>query len=144
MTEQGVKPGRIVVVETVYHQQAGADPVSTESRYAAELTTDEQPFSRVLKVGEEPVKLDAWLTDSRLIHIAVLKSHHQRKPDAEERAARAAMMLEVSCGDREGGRAADWLVAPGESMRARPASLDSIRLRSQSGILKVAVTVFPA
>ncbi len=148
MIEQATKPGRIVVVETVYHQQQDAAPVSVVSRYSADLETDEQPYTRVFKLeaGGAWKKLETgWLSSSRCVSIAVQAIKRQAKPSKDQLALDEKKMLEISVAEREGGsRGADLLVAPSESTRFRPASLASVYLRCQEGPIRVSVTVFPS
>lgn len=83
------KPGinRIVVVENVYHQGSDGMPTThVYPRYTQFLTTDEQPYQRHTKVGEEWVRLDTgWLNECSLIVLENTEGLFQfRNPTKEE------------------------------------------------------------
>lgn len=55
-------PGRLVVVEQVYHQQSGQDPVCADSQFGRLLHSDEQVYQRILKINDQWVRLDTgWI-----------------------------------------------------------------------------------
>lgn len=83
------KPGinRIVVVENVYHQGSDGMPTThVYPRYTQFLTTDEQPYQRHTKIGEEWSRLDTgWLTECSLIVLENMEGLFQfRNPTKEE------------------------------------------------------------
>lgn len=161
-----VTTSRVVVVETVYHHQHGGGATPIESRYSRPLATDEQLYSRQMKVGGEWVSLDgSWLREASLV---VVRNERyflgpdgeilQTFPTTEQTVEADSRVVEVVCvGSRSRDRdmfsapvAADpgsvppWLVFPGESMRATPSDVSSIRLRCRSGVARVVVNVVPS
>lgn len=59
---------RLTVVEHVYHQAPGVEATTTDSAFARNLSTDEQPYSRTCKVGTEWQPLDCgWLKESSML-----------------------------------------------------------------------------
>src|SRR3990167_2766898 len=63
MQAKKTPPARIVVVENVYYQKTGEpNATATESRFSHWLVTDEQPYIRKIKVGEEWMPIDrGWI-----------------------------------------------------------------------------------
>jgi hypothetical protein len=88
----------ITVVEQVYHQLSGSQPRAIESRFSRELESDEQPYERHLKVGEESVPLDCgWIKEaSQLVIINEEGKGLQANPTDEERKGLACKILEIS------------------------------------------------
>lgn len=113
---------KILVVEQVYYQDDGCQPSSIEAGYARVIGGHEQPFTRVMRVGQEPVPLECgWLTTC-----SVLVIWNKGPSD-----------IEVSLG----GFVA--LLGPTESLRIRPESLNRILLRSRGDMCRVDVYMYP-
>lgn len=133
---------RITVVEQVYHQVSGDQPHLVESKFSRELESDEQPYERHLKVGEEPELLDCgWVKKaSQLLIINEEGRFLQTQPTEAEREELQLKVLEVYFGKLS---IDSWIVPPGESMRACPSSLVGVYLRSRSGILRLTLHALP-
>jgi len=134
-------PSRLVISETVYHQNHDADPTSADSCFSRTLASDEQPYSRRVVIGEAWQPLDCgWVEQASMLVLANQEGRFvQVIPTQAERDTMAAKIVEVGYGDM-----AAWLVRPGESFRAEPADLKAIRVRCRSGSAKCQLTVFPA
>jgi len=121
-------PNRITVVEMVYFQSPGENPLGVESRYSRKLTTDEQPCERRLKATENWQELDrGWVDQASLIVISNQETI-------------AGKILEVAYRDAYQDT---WLVLPGESMRASPSDASRLIVRSQSGTTRFTANLFP-
>lgn len=121
-------PSRLTVVEMVYFQLVGENPIGAESRYVRGLTTEEQPCERRLKATENWQHLDrGWLEQVSTLVIS------NREKVAEK-------VLEVAYCDAPHDC---WLVLPGESMRATPSDATRIMVRSQSGTTRFTAHLFP-
>lgn len=133
---------RITVVENVYHQlgnESPKQPVTT--RFYRWLETDEQVYTRKLKVGEQWQKLDTgWLEEVGLLIVANEAEKLQTIPSTQERELAAAKVLELSYGETAENA---WFVYPGESMRGVPAAPKDLRIRCRSGVTLCTITAFP-
>lgn len=142
---------RLTVVESVYHQPFGEDPVEIPSRFSRNLKTREQLYCRRLVATEKWEPLDCgWLGNA--VGMLVVSNNEgknqQVNPTNEEREVLAAKVLELFCsqGDRtmlSAARQAHWLVPPGESMRGCPAAAQKIHIRCQSGTAKFTLHLIP-
>lgn len=135
-------PSRVTVVEQVYHQILNGQPHLVESRFSRDLESDEQAYERRLKVGEAGVPLDCgWVTKaSQLLIINEEGRNLQVNPTDEERKKLSEKVLEVYYVQ---SLTSPWLVLPGESMRGCPSTLEGLRIRSQSGIIRFTLHVIP-
>lgn len=147
----GARPNSLIVVEQVYFQGAGGQPTSTESRFSRQLQTDEQPWHCQMTLTEKWVPLDCgWVVEAGML---VVKNEAGRGlqvyPDEEEKRAIVVSIVEVTAAaqvieaDMGLDYHAQWLVLPGESLRAQPADLRSIRLRCAAGTCRVSITIVP-
>lgn len=136
------RQARLVVVETVYHQPADAEPTAAESRFGRWLTTDEQPYVRRGRIGEEWQPLVAaeacWLDQSSMVVITNQEGGFHLQPTEQQQAEMDARVLEVG---REGSVL--LVVPPGESARFQPWDLTALRVRCRSGEAKYTVAIFP-
>lgn len=151
---------RIAVVETVYHQAAGEQPTSVESRFQRWLEGNEQPCVRRChdreNVATEDWKpLDAgWIRQAGMIVLTNDEGRFsQTIPTSQEHDEAIARVIEVGCypvGEWDMSPEtsivllACWLVLPGESLRAQPVNLKSLRVRCRKGTAKFTLCVFPA
>lgn len=131
---------RLTIVECVYHQPFGEQPTVVEHRYSRELESKEQVYERRVTIGENWQPLDTgWIERLGLLVIANHEGHGlQRAPSDDERAAIAARVVEVGLDGR-----AIWLVLPGESMRATPATLSGLQVRCQRGEARCTIHAYP-
>lgn len=144
----GMRPAkrrpRLSVVQMVYHQQPDGQPTVQEARYSRWLESDEQPYLRRMTVGEEWVALDVgWVEKAGML---VLRNEggppSPVKLTPEQKAEAAAKVIEV--GFTEGLTGQVWLIPPGESMAGVPRNAKELRVRCQSGEVKLSVCVLPA
>jgi hypothetical protein len=139
---------RLGVVETVYLQRPGGQPVSVESRFSRRLLSDEQPYLRQFKVGPEWTLLDrGWLTECSCLVLSNEEGRfHQVQPTPEERDAALRKVVEVGVCFNDDMRDLIYrfaVVRPLESGRFEPADLAAIRIRCLDGPAKVSLTLFP-
>lgn len=123
--------GRIVVVETVFHQPPDAGPSSTLSRFSRWLESDERPYVRGLRLGPawQPVE-QGWLD-------------------------RGGSMLVVANDETEAGRVIEvglWTgtealpfarLPPGEAVRLPVVDVGLLRLRASGAAVRCTQTLFP-
>lgn len=141
---------RLTVVESLYHQSFGEEPVRVDSRFSRELESDEQPYSRRLKATEGWQPLDCgWVKDPGMVCVTNEEGKHfQVNPTKEEKEALARKVLEILISpgqlNREsmGWESLGWLIPPGESFRGCPPS-HKIWIRSQSGVTRFSVFTIP-
>jgi hypothetical protein len=135
-----VLDAQLVVVETIYHAATGCEPTAAESRFARKLETDEQPYTRRITVTQEWQQVDTgWITEAGMLRLANKEGEGlQVQPTAEERAAMASKIVELSVDG-----SAPWLIFPGESFRGMPSELESLRVRCRSGEARCLITIFP-
>jgi len=119
---------RVTVVEHVYHQLPDEQPLEIEARFSRYLDSDEQLYTRRLKLSTEWELLDTgWVHKPSTI---VLRNEEgkftQVKPTDEERAEATKHVVEVRVGD-EGE--AQWYVPCGESFRGSPSRPVYVRSR---------------
>jgi hypothetical protein len=126
---------RLVVIEQVYFQSTGQQPVASECRFERGLASDDSPYPPprvVLNDGDSlllasPARA-GWLVDSEvgLFHVrndgpgTVLVCH------------------------ADGADTPLFRVRPGESFRAEPLDANKIVLRARGGPCTVKYTLFPA
>lgn len=130
---------RLVVVEQVHHQERGAQPTSLDTRYAVELSSEEQPYLRRLSVGEELSRMDfGWAREPALLVLRHERPARSVHPGAEESAADEARRVEVLVGDR-----AFAVVRPGCSLRLEPSAGAELNVRCTQGAAKCTLMVVP-
>lgn len=147
----GVRPltvGRLSVTGSVYFQPAdGGEPTADGEAWSRPLDTDEQPYRREQKVGEDWTELDCgWLDRAGYLRVA---NRGRRsiavQPTEYERADLATAVLEVGVAVPDGSAVvAVAVVVPGEDCRFAPADAGSVRLRCRRGVTRAAVAVYPA
>lgn len=124
-----VPQDRVVVVEQVYHQTEGRDPVMVESRFSKPIGSQEQPYKRIMKIGQEWRDVDmGWLRGEKIAVLHLLNESKDKR-----------CIVHVRGRDTE----TDWLLLPGESMRGVPAVGFVPQLVCREGTATVAVTVYP-
>lgn len=136
------------VVESVYHQGAGEEPTAVESRFFRLLQTDEDPYLRRTKVGEDwkAVSCD-WVDRPSVLTLSNEEGRGlQVQPTPEQAAATAAKVILVGV-EVEGVGVSLVLpfarIEPGESCRFCPADVGRLRLRSLSGEARYSLGAFP-
>lgn len=139
-TWDGPKPAirsRIVVVETLYHQPMdGSSPTSVDNRYGRMLETDEQPYTRLMKIDGIWRELDpGWLkaqVETGAVGMLLLRNEEKDKDAIVEVAFGTPPVVFSS-------------LPPGESLRLPCVqNLDKFRVRTRaSRPLKVTLHLLP-
>lgn len=134
---------RLTVVETVYHQTFGEQPVSVESRFERELQSDEQMYQRRKIATEEWQPLDlGWVEEVGCVVAQNTEGQFlQLIPTPEQRAENAKKILEVAYLPAAG---MVFYVPPGESLRLYPSHPKQLVIRCQAGTVKYTVNIIPA
>ncbi len=138
------------ILSTVYHRNPGENPITLETNMRHELVSDEQPYQRRCRVGEEWEPLDfGWLApkdgplDVGSIHIVNEEGKFlQKQPTPEQRAKTEAKILEI----RVTPDNCCWgyfLIAPGQPFYNYPTQPKDLQIRCQKGIARFTITVFP-
>lgn len=149
-------PARIVVVETINHQEAIAQPHSCSNRFSRECETHEEPYGRRFVVGEEWEPLDlGWLAKDGAGMIVLRNREGEYMPAIPTPEAKAELALKVVelCVVADCGIAQIWLpfavIRPGESCRFEPSAktgcnlYPGIHVRCKSGKASCGLTAFP-
>jgi hypothetical protein len=119
---------RLVVIERVYHQRPGQQPITTQSRFSRTLESSEQQYVREVTVTEEWTPIDTgWIKSAGMLHL----SNDERD---------AAKVVQVTV---QGSNIPAWLVIPGESLRGMPADAGRLMVRCQRGTARCTLTLIP-
>ena len=135
----------LTVTETIYHQSWGEGPTSVNSAFTRELSIQEQPYSRKIKIGETWQPLDlGWFSDRPndvgMIQLVNEEGHfEQTQPTDEERAEAAAKVIELNFLALTNS----WLILPRESFRGCPSLPGGVRIRCRSGVARATINVYP-
>lgn len=135
---------KLTVVDTVYYQCVGGEPVSVESKFSRELDSDEQIYQRHSKVGEDFIPLDCgWL--ERNVGMLLITNEEgknlQAHPTEEEAETLSRRVLEVRY--KGNGLAGGWLIPPGESFRGYPSNTENLVIRCQVGTAQFTINLIP-
>lgn len=149
---------RLTVVEKVYHQQVGEQPIQIERSFERKLATQDSAYTgkprRLVSSNWEPIDI-GWLSQGAGSFYLTNEEGKglQRKPTPEEEAAIADRVIEVCFTDSDGvptGTDADgkptgmsFLVPPGEAFRGTPSDVSRLRIRCRSEQAKYSIWVFP-
>ena len=143
-TEQS--PARLVIVSTIYHQLLNENAQPFSHKISKPLTTDEQVYTRRIKVTKMWRPLDiGWLTSLSLVYIT-----------NEEQQTNSSAVVELGIKTKRGYPLNDcppcptsifptpiFLIGPGGSFNASPCDCSSLYLRCQSDVAKVTINAFP-
>ncbi len=133
---------RLTVVETVYHQTATGEPDSIASSFFRELDSDEQPYRRKTKVGEEWTPLDlGWIKEAGMLVICNDEGKGLTKiptPEEKEELAKKVLLLGFAI---EGCHFGAFRILPGESFRGSPTT--NLYLLSCYGVTRFTVYAIP-
>jgi hypothetical protein len=166
--EQGdtrVKPpspvGRLAVVATVYHVPQDDEPVSVQYQFDRSVRSDEQTYTRRVKIGEQWTPLDhGWVEQAGMVVVSNDEGRFLKaNPTIEEKAETSLKIIEiavVAIMTSEKNRTMHspprlpdvtvpfGLVYPGETTHLTPLDVKTLRLRCRSGTARVSLTVIPA
>lgn len=145
--EPAVK-GRWGVIESLYFQSPGDDPLSVDHRFGGQVETDEQPYMRKKKVGENWEPLDCgWLQGTKMLLIENESPNYQKVPTDEERRRDKEKVVEVGLDmiEIKGSHCYKTFasIPPGQTARFLPADLASLGVRCQAGQTTYKVTLIP-
>ncbi len=146
--QQNVPP-RIVVVESVYHQQEPDPATMVESRFSRFLTSEDSPLVRRTTIGEEWAHLSCAgiETQGSMLVIQNLEGMVQaRIPSADEKEKLNSRVLCLGISLDDGSLdpfVVFATVAPGESIRLSPSNLKDYRIKCMSGKSRYALALFP-
>ena len=134
---------RIVVVESVYYQILGEEPLQLSSRFTRPLTTEEQFYQRRVVIDDKWSSIDkGWVKEVSLIHVSNETGTRLRtKPSEEENEDMARRVIELSFDNKV--RGGGMLVLPGESQKFFPAERCIPFIRCLHGSATCTITVFP-
>lgn len=134
-------PDRITVVEAVYFEGSGQEPISWHTNGSRLVTEPEQAYQRRIKVGPDWTTLDlGWIAAPGMILI-----RHERPrypvvlPSQEQRAEDEARMILVRSSPQEAG----WRVPVGESFRGSPVDPSQLEIRCDSGETFITFVILP-
>ena len=132
---------RIVVIENIYHQVTGEQPMCVESRYTKHLDTEEQVYQRRLVVDQKPRLLDlGWVEIPAMIHVQNEEGRNlQVVPTEEELEEIKLKDIILSYTDYWEG----FIIPPGESQKFIPTGTSSLIIRSNHDKAKCTITVYP-
>ncbi len=148
----GKNPGKLVVVESVYHVRPDAQPVGVESRYTRWLGCGDAPFVDEFHTSARWQQVQTGrIAEVGQLCVENLEGNDLTKvPTPAERAGIAARVVElfVAVGGVEPGGYCQGcaVVRPGESARFEPPPGATIhaRCRDANATARVRVTVIPA
>lgn len=142
-------PARLTVVESIYYQQSGQQPVQHDCQHYENVYSDEQPYLRNLKIGSDWQPIDhGWLTSWGLL----LVSNEEGKglltvPTLEEQEEINSRVLQlgIALDSTNDIKKVQLLstIPPGRSMRWYPENLLNLRLRCQHGKARCRISLFP-
>ena len=158
VTEAPKIQDRLTVVEKVYHQQHGEQPIQIERSFERMLQTQDAPYNGHPRrtISEEWTPLDfGWLEDGGVSVAYVINDEGKNlktMPTAEEKAAIAAKVLEIAnvvdLLDIDGTTKSTPVgmiitIPPGETRLLSLDNFDPIRVRCRSGVARVSIWLFP-
>lgn len=118
---------RVVIVETLYHALTGRPPTAHSKRFTRQLSSDEMPYCRELRVERDWVPLDlGWLKEPGFSMVQV----------SVDEETEVAIRLELA----ESEHMVRFAIIPkGESNRLTPPHGSQLFLRGKSGVEKFIV-----
>jgi hypothetical protein len=141
-TRRDLRNGTLTVVETVYHQQLGDQPLPVTTRFVRNLSSQEQPYVRKLTLGPEWVPLDTgWITEASYVIIANEGNGPITKnPTDEQIQEEANRLIDISFMGEDPHPC--MTIPSGESLRMCPVDLTMIKIRCLV-TARCRITVFP-
>lgn len=135
---------RVTVVEHVYHQQIGGDPVAIETSFSRLLESEEERYQRTLKTGEAWTKLDCGhVPEASVLTLKNLEGVFRSvNPTPEEEAEAAKRVIEVGLWIGELIEPLDE-VRPQEAIRRCPLDLSRLYVRCRCGTAKFRLMLIP-
>lgn len=154
--------GRVTVIDTIYHQLPGEQPVSIDSRFGYAVTSDERPYVRKFRLGEEWIPVDVGWVEK--ISMLVISNEgvgfRTKQPSSEDLHDEASKVVEVAVlvqlPEQKNRTMHDPPKPPpllpipiceipiGESMRMRPVDVGIFIIRCRQGTTRFVLNVIPA
>lgn len=153
--------GRITIVESVYHQLPGKNPVAKPTRHLCVCESAERPYERTITIGKDWVAIDlGWFKEGNAKPGLVQIFNDQKPPVPVMMGGRPPEKSKAVSGSGEGeqgppeaipdgvyisfdGQKPTLHLPPGESARFRPLKHDQIWLRSTNDSDDVTIIVYP-
>ena len=141
-------PARLVVVETISHQEMIAQPQQTRNKFIRKLETHEEPYQRKFVATEQWQILDfGWLASLGPGMVVLLNREGeaiQRVPTPEQLTESKARMIKVGLRPESGVPIVDFCrVRPGESCRFEPLEAITYFVRCAAGEAPCTVIAYP-
>lgn len=140
---------RLVVIEQLYYQGVGQQPISIDSRFIKTIESEEQPFTRLFTVSTEwtPVPI-GWLTYVSRICISNDEGKHLRHQlSTQDKVLLSKKILYIGtacylCGMPGVVHTFSYLL-PGEACQVQAFQVQDLRLKSETGEVPVTITALP-
>ena len=134
---------RIVVVENVYHQSPGRDPVGVDTSSSRFCDSDEQPFLRRTRIGDGWTPLETgWVVEPYLVCVRNDATAFRTNPTPGERTDAEKRVLELGAAPAGGSVQPFTAVRPGDSVRVYPVEGTRYFVRSRFGFTQVTINAF--
>jgi hypothetical protein len=149
-SRQIMKGNHITVVEAIYYTAEGQQPTAVETRFTRRVTSDEQVWTRRIKIGAEWVRLDTgWLDKPSLVVLSNEAGKGlQTYPSEGEKQNISGRIIEV--GQEVGTQGMPgWyivpfcLILPGEGHRLHPILPVALYARCRQGESLCILSAFP-
>lgn len=129
----------LTCVTTITHRHPAGNPTHIDCRFSELLQSDEHPYARPFKVGQEWKEIDtAWIEEASLLVVQNPKISYAMQPSQEQKEFDDQRILELAYPDSP-----PWLIRPGRIFIAEPSDLAGLRIRSQQGTAEVMLTAIP-
>lgn len=127
------RTARVVVVDNVVYQNGEDKAITVPVRFAYPLKTEEQPYSRKMKIGKEWKPMEkGWIEKCSMM---VLENREKQAGIGED-----AKVIEMSF---HHSLSVDFTIPPGQSMRGCPANLKATYVRCLGGEASLFISLFP-
>lgn len=140
-----VAKNRLVVIETVIHQQFDQPATCVDNRFSRNLEDVEQPYIRtgskaLVGVNWRPIDC-GWIEQaSYLVIINEEGKFTQTVPSEEEKEIALNKVIELGI---DGALNTPFLIRPLQSMRVEPSSLRSLQIRCPNGPARYTIAIYP-
>lgn len=134
-------PDRITIVDSVYFEAAGQEPISWHQNSSRPVVDAEQAYQRRMKIGPDWIPLDlGWIKSPGLIAVRHERpSYPHTLPSKEQRETDMGRTVLIRSSPQEAG----WVVPVGEMFRGNPVDASQLQIRCDSGETFVTVVALP-
>jgi hypothetical protein len=135
-----IERARVTVVDKIYYQQHGDQPIVVDVAFSKDLKASEQPYVRKTSADESWKPLDCgWIDSVGIVHITNVNGAFPAVIPSEKEVEEARKkILEIRYQDSE----CCFLIPPGECIRLSPSHAAQLRIRSRHGTTKYVIRVF--